>query len=195
MIGIGTSRALLTVVGCVLLASCGGAKSSAAPAGANPAASSSVSSVATPAASSVSPSVSSAATPTATAAAVAGGGSGMTACGLITEQDASTALGAAAGRGTAGGTAALSECIYAGGALLVSMRTDSKALYDKSLAGAQAKGLPNLPGIGDSAFKSGTDKFCALLFIKGTTLVSVLLNGTDAQDAAVAVAKIAAAKL
>ncbi len=119
----------------------------------------------------------------------------MTACGLITEQDASAALGSAAGRGTAGGTAALSECIYADGALLVSMRADSKALYDQSLAGAQAKGLPNLPGIGDSAFKSGTDKFCALLFIKGTTLVSVLLNATNAQDRAVAVAKIAASKL
>ncbi len=133
--------------------------------------------------------------PAATVAAVNAGGSGMTACGLITEQDASAALGSAAGRGTAGGTAALSECIYAGGALLVSMRTDSKALYDQSLAGAQAKGLPNLPGIGDSAFKSGTDKFCALLFIKGTTLVSVLLNATNAQDRAVAVAKIAASKL
>jgi hypothetical protein len=194
MIGTGTSRALLTVVGCVLLASCGTAKSSTAPAGAHPAA---TSSVATPAASSVAtPAASSeAATPAAAAAAVNAGGSGMTACGLITEQDASAALGTAAGRGTPGGTAALSECIYADGALLVSMKTDSKALYDQSLAGARAKGLPNLAGIGDSAFKSGTDKFCALLFIKGTTLVSVLLNATNAQDRAVAVAKIAASKL
>jgi hypothetical protein len=195
MIGTGASRALLTVVGCVLLASCGTAKPATAPAGANPAATSSVatpaaSSVATPAAAS-----SEAATPAAAAAAVNAGGSGMTACGLITEQDASAALGSAAGRGTAGGTAALSECIYADGALLVSMRPDSKALYDQSLAGARAKGLPNLPGIGDNAFKSGTDKFCALLFIKGTTLVSVLLNATNAQDRAVAVAKIAASKL
>jgi hypothetical protein len=119
----------------------------------------------------------------------------MTACGLITEQDASAALGSAAGRGTAGGTAALSECIYADGALLVSMKTDAKALYDHSFAGARAKDLPNLPGIGDSAFKSGTDKFCDLLFIKGTTLVSILLNATNAQDVAVAVAKVAASKL
>jgi hypothetical protein len=186
MIGTGTSRALLTVAGCVLLASCGSAKPSTAPAGASPAA---TSSVATPAASSE------AATPAAAAPAVNAGGSGMTACGLITEQDASAALGAAAGRGTAGGTAALSECIYAGGALLVSMKTDGKAPYDQALAGARAKGLPNLPGIGDSAFKSGTDKFCALLFIKGTTLVSVLLNASNAQDEAVAVARVAASKL
>ena len=186
MIGTGTSRALLVAVGCLLLASCGAAKSSTAPAGANPAA---TSPVATPA------TASQAAAPAATVAAVNAGGSGMTACGLITEQDASAALGSAAGRGTAGGTAALSECIYAGGALLVSMKTDSRALYDQSLAGARAKGLPNLPGIGDSAFKSGTGKFCALLFIKGTTLVSVLLSATNAQDGAVAVAKIAASKL
>jgi hypothetical protein len=126
---------------------------------------------------------------------VTNGGSGITACGLITEQDASAALGRAAGQGTAGGTAALSECIYDHGALIVSMKTDSKALYDKSRAAAHAKGAPDVPGIGDSAFKAGTDKFCTLLFVKGTTLVSILFGGTGAQAAAVAVAKIAASKL
>ena len=194
MIGTGTSRALLTVVGCVLLASCGTARPSTAPAGANPAATSSVatptaSSVATPAASSE------AATPAASAAAVDAGGSGMTACGLITEQDASGALGVAAGHGTAGGTAALSECIYDQGALIVSMKTDSKALYDRSRIAALGKGAPDVPGVGDSAFKSGTDKFCSLLFLKGTTLVSILVGETGAQNVAVAVAKIAASKL
>jgi len=194
MIGTGTSRALLTVVGCVLLASCGTAKPSTAPAGANPAA---TSSVATPAASSVAtPAGSSeAATPAASAAAVNAGGSGMTACGLITEQDASGALGVAAGHGTAGGTAALSECIYDQGALIVSMKTDSKALYDRSRIAALGKGAPDVPGVGDSAFKSGTDKFCSLLFLKGTTLVSILVGETGAQNVAVAVAKIAASKL
>jgi hypothetical protein len=194
MIGTPASRALLTVVGCVLLASCGTAKPSTAPAGANPAA---TSSVATPAASSVAtPAASSeAATPAAAAAAVNAGGSGMTACGLITEQDASAALGTAAGHGTAGGTAALSECIYAQGALIVSMKTDSKALYDRSRIAALGKGASNVPGIGDSAFKSGTDKFCSMLFVKGTTLVSILVGETGAQNVAVAVAKIAASKL
>ena len=194
MIRTGTSRALLATVGCVLLASCGTAKPSTAPAGANPAATSSVaapaaSSVATPAASSE------AATPAASAAAVNAGGSGLTACGLITEQDASAALGRAAGPGTAGGTAALSECIYDNGSLIVSMKTDSKALYDRSRIAALGKGAPNVPGIGDSAFKSGNDKFCSLLFLRGTTLVSILVGGTGAQTVAVAVAKIAASKL
>src|SRR6266404_5513257 len=97
MIGNGTKRAMFGAVGCLLLASCGMAKPSAAPAGTNPAVTTSV------------------AAPAATTAAVTNGGSGMTACGLITEQDASAALGRAAGQGTAGGTAALSECIYAPG--------------------------------------------------------------------------------
>ena len=191
MIGTGMSRTLLAALGCLLLASCGAAKTSTAPAGANPAA---TSSAAAPAAASP-VATSSVAAPAAPAAAVKPDGGSMTACGLVTEQDASAALGRAAGHGTAGGTAALSECIYASGALIVSMKTDGKALYDKSRAEAQAKGVPDAPGIGDSAFKAGTDKFCTLLFIKGTTLVSVLFGGTGAQAAAVAVAKAAASKL
>jgi trimeric autotransporter adhesin len=191
MIGSGTSRALLVAVGCLLLASCGAAKSSSAPAGANPAA---ISSVATPASSSTA--TSSVATSAATAAAVAAGASGMTACGLVTEQDASAALGRAAGQGTAGGTAALSECIYDQGSLIVSMKTDSKALYDNAHAQAHAKGASEVPGIGDSAFQYSTGTaFSGVQFLKGTTLVTVLAGGAGAGDAALAAAKIAASKL
>jgi hypothetical protein len=114
---------------------------------------------------------------------------------LITEQDASGALGHAAGPGTAGGGPALSECIYDEGALIVSMRTNSKAYYDKSRASALARGASNLPGVGDSAFKACNDTNCTLLFVKGTTIVSILLGRTGAEAAAVAVAKIAASKL
>jgi hypothetical protein len=179
MIGTGTKRAMFAAVGCLLLSGCGPAKPSAAPARTNPAVTTSV------------------AAPTATSAAVTNGGSGMTACELITEQDASAALGRAAGQGTAGGTAALSECIYAQGSLIVSMKTDSKAFYETSRVQAKAKGVPDLPGIGDSAFKAGTDQLCTLLFLKGTTLVSILFGGTGVQAGAVAVAvaKIAASKL
>ena len=187
MIGTGTSRALLAAVGCLLLASCGAAQSSSAPAGAN--------STATSAAATSAAATASAAAPAATAAAVNPGSSGLTSCALITEQDASAALGRASGHGTAGGTAALSECIYDDGALIISMRTDSKALYAKSLASAQAKGVPEVHGIGDSAFKSGTNVNCVLLMLKGTTIVSVLFNGASAQDVCVAVAKTGASKM
>jgi hypothetical protein len=192
MIGTGTSRALLTAVGCLLLASCGAAKTSTAPADANPAA---TSSAAVPAA--VNPAAtSSAATPAATAVAVQPGGSGMTACALVTEQDASAALGRPAGHGTAGGTAALSECIYDDGSLIVSMKTDSKALYDTSHAQAHAKGAADVPSVGDSAFQySAGTAFSVVEFLRGTTLVTVLAGGTGAGDAALAAAKIAASKL
>ena len=177
MIGTGTYKTLLAVGGCLLLASCGAAKSVTAPAGATPGATSSV------------------ATPAATDA-VDAGGSGVTACGLVTEQDASAALGRAAGPGTAGGTAALSECIYDNGSLIVSMKTDSKALYDTSHAQAHAKGAADVPGVGDSAFQSSTGTaFSGVEFLKGTTLVTVLSGGTGAGVAALAAAKIAASKL
>jgi hypothetical protein len=190
MIGTPASRALLAAVGCLLLASCGTAKSSTGPAAANPAATS----AAAPAAA-TSAATSAAAAPAGASVAVTAAGSGLTACRLITEQDASGALGRAAGQGTAGGSTALSECIYDQGSLIVSMRTDSKAFYDKSRTAAMAKGASNVPGIGDSAFKAGPDNFCTLLFVKGTTIVSILFGGTGAQHAAVAVAKVAASKL
>ena len=192
MIGTGTSRALLAAVGCLLLASCGAAKTSTAPPGAIPAA---TSSAATPAAASAA--ASSAATPATTAAAVSAGGSGLTACELITEQDASTAIGKAVGRGTPGGSAALSECIYDDGGLIVGMKENSKTFYANSLAGARAKGLPEVHGIGDNAFQCSTDTtFSAVQFLKGTTLLTVLVRRqAGARDAALAVAKIAASKL
>ena len=120
----------------------------------------------------------------------------MTSCDLITEQDASTALGRAAGPGTAGGPAALSECIYDDGSLIVSMKTNSKALYDTSHTQAHAKGAADLPSIGDSAFQyTAGAAFSGVEFLKGTTLVTVLAGGTGAGDAALAAAKIASSKL
>ena len=191
MIGTSTSRALLAAVGCLLLASCGAAQSSTAPAGANPAATSSA-----PTGAATSSASSAAAIPAATSVAVQAGGSGMTACGLVTEQDASAALGRAAGPGTAGGTAALSECIYDNGSLIVSMKTDSKALYDTSHAQAHAKGAADVPSVGDSAFQySAGTAFSGVEFLRGTTLVTVLAGGAGAGNAALAAAKIAASKL
>ena len=124
-----------------------------------------------------------------------GDGSGSAACKLITEQEASTAIGIPAGPGTGGGPATFSECIYDDGGLIVSMKTDSEALYDTSYAAAHAKGAPDVPDVGDSAFEAGTDGYCTLMFLKGTTLVSIIVSETDAQEKAVAVAKVAAAKI
>jgi hypothetical protein len=126
---------------------------------------------------------------------VSAGGSGLTACELITQQDASTAIGKSVGQGTPGGSAALSECIYDDGGLIVGMKENSKTFYDKQLSTVQGKGVPELHGIGDSAFKAGTDQNCTLLMIKGTTILSVLVSEPKAQDVCLAVAKIGASKM
>ena len=172
-----TTIVAIGAVGSLLLAGCGPAKSTAAG-----------TSTTHPAAIGTAP-------PTAAAADNGGGGGAATACELITEGEASTAIGSAAGPGTAGGTAALSECIYDDGGLIIGMKTDAKALYDKSHADAHAKGASDVPDLGDSAFEAGTSGYCTLMFLKGTTLVSILFGGADAQKTAVAVAKIAAAKI
>jgi hypothetical protein len=187
MPGTSTSKALFAAMGCLLLAACGPAKS-------NTAASATAATAANPNPAATAAVTTPAATPAATAA-TARGSSGLTACGLITEQDASTATGAAAGPGTSGGNAALSECIYDSGALIVSMKLDSKAFYDKEHADAGAKGASDVPGVGDSAFQAGTDQNCTLAFLKGTTLVSILYGGTHATSVCIAVAKTAASKL
>lgn len=183
MIGFSTRRAAFGAVGCLLLAGCGAAQqSTAGTGGARPAAPATV------------PSSTANAAATSRPAAAAGGG-GLTACGLITEQEATTAIGSTVGPGTAGGTAALSECIYGDGALIVSMRTDSKAFYETSQTAARARGATNVPGLGDGAFEAGAGQVTTLLFLKGTTIVSIILSAPGAKDAAVTVAKIAAAKL
>jgi len=176
-----TTIITLGAASCLLLAGCGPAKSTATGASATHTAATGT------------------APPATTAAGDGGSGSGgggaTTACELITESDASTAIGSAAGSGKAGGTAALSECIYDDGSLIVSMKTDAKAFYDKSHTDAHAKGASDVPDLGDSAFEAGTSGFCTLMFIKGTTIVSVLVGGNDAEKTAIAVAKIAAAKM
>ncbi|HEY1488211.1 MAG TPA: hypothetical protein VGF84_19035 [Micromonosporaceae bacterium] len=176
MTGIVNRTALLAAAGCLFLTACGPAKATTA---------------APPAPAGVATATTA---PTATAAAAAGVG-GQTACDVITAQDASTALGKSVGPGTPGGTAALSECIYDGGSLIVGVKTNAKAEYDKSYTAATGRGATRLTGVGDSAFVAGTTQNCSLLLLKGTTLVSVLFGGPDAQRTAVAVAKIAASKL
>jgi hypothetical protein len=191
MIGSTTNRAteavLVTTVAALLLAGCSSAKPSpsSAAAGSNPAATAAApSSAANPAS-----------VPAPTTVAAKGGTTGLTACELVTDKEASTAIGSPVGPGTAGGSAALSECIYGDGALIIGMKTDSKELFDTSRAAALSKGATDLPGVGDSAFQAGAGQSFTLEFLKGTTLVSILFGGGGAAGAAVAVAKAAAAKM
>ncbi len=175
-----TSVAVAIAVGCLVLVGCGPDK--AVVAGAGPTAGAPAGTTATPPA----------------APAGGGGGGAQTACDLVTEQDATTAIGAASGPGTPGGGSALSECLFDDGALVVSMKTDAKAFYDQSRASVVAKGeFVDLPDVGDGGFEAGRGPDATLLFIKGTTIVSILLNrdSGDAQAPAIALAKSAATHL
>jgi hypothetical protein len=125
------------------------------------------------------------------------GGGATVACDLITEQDASAAIGSPAGPGTPGGTAALSECIFDDGSLIVSMKRPGRDLYDSSRAQLQGKPFLDVPDVGDGGFSTGSGQHVTLEFVKGDTLVSILLGTTDPSptDAIIALAKAAVAHL
>lgn len=181
MIAIRGKFAVPAALTCVLLAGCGPTATASAPATATPA----------------NGSVPSSAAASTTAAAPAKADGSVTACELVNQSDASTIIGSAVGAGTAGGTAALSECIYDDGALIVGVKADSTTFYNTSHSAAVGRGAKDVPDIGDSAFVAGAkdDTECTLMFLKGTTLVSIIYGGPGAQAAAVATAKVAAAKL
>jgi hypothetical protein len=169
---------LIAAAGVLLLTGCGPAKSSAA--GSAPAGSSATGS-----------------SGTGSAVATPVGGVGATACGLVTEQDASAAIGSPSGPGTAGGTPALSECMFDDGSLIVSLAADGKALYDQAWAAAAAKGATKIAGVGDAAFEVTGGPTVLVYVLKGSALISIILNGADTPrpDEALVLAKVAVAHL
>jgi hypothetical protein len=178
MIRTNTRFVLSAAACCLLLAGCGPAKSKASGVAATPAAGTDA--------------------PAQTAPAAPDPTSDLMACGLITEQDATTALGNPSGPGTSGGSPAFSECVFDKGALIISMKTQAKALYDTSRAHLPAGRFTDVAGVGDGAFETGGGKsLITLEFYKGTTLVSILFApGAGApKDAVIAVAKIAASHI
>jgi hypothetical protein len=180
MIRTSTRPALFAAVCCLLLTGCGPAEQKASGAEATPASAGTHDSAQT-------------------ATAAPDGGTDTMACGLITEQDATAAIGSPAGPGTSGGSPAFSQCNFDEGALIISMKTQAKALYDTARASLQAGRFTDVPGVGDGAFETGggASPLVTLEFYKGTTLVSILLapdNGSG-KDAIIAVAKIAASRI
>ena len=86
MIATVTRRGLLIVAGCLFLTGCGPAKAAPVAAGPSPV-----------------PIAAASAGTTTPVTDGGGGGGGLTACGLVTEQDAGTAIGAPTGPGKPGG--------------------------------------------------------------------------------------------
>jgi hypothetical protein len=123
-----------------------------------------------------------------------------TACALITEADATTALGADPGPGEA----APGHCIYAAGP--ASMNITVRALPDgatgfNNLRTAQGPHAVDVPDVGDGAFGIFEGPISVINFYKNNTLVAVELatgattTSSASKDHTTALAKIAAGRV
>jgi hypothetical protein len=124
--------------------------------------------------------------------------SGASACALITEADATTALGADPGPGEE----APGHCIYAAGAasmnITVRSLPDGAASFDR-LRTATGSHAVDVPNVGDGAFGTFEGSIAVINFYKGDTLVAVeLATGgatTSSKDQTTALAKTAAGRV
>jgi len=128
----------------------------------------------------------------------------VSACALVTEQDASTALGTASGAGTSAPSRSphYSQCNYDSGALIVTVNDLGRSLYDKTRASisrhAPAGVWSDVTGLGNAAFESHAGPSSYVTFYKGTTFVSIILTRRAPPAptaAAITLAKSIAARL
>jgi hypothetical protein len=131
-----------------------------------------------------------------------GSGARLAACTLITEQDASSALGAPAGAAVVKNVPHASQCVFgSAGALTVTEDESGKTSYDRgraALASAPAGSWSEVSGVGDAAFTLRTGGVVYVDFYKGGTHVTIVLaeaTGAVPTDAPVTLAKAAAARL
>jgi hypothetical protein len=162
----------------LLIAGCGSAQAPAGPA----TASAKTSGAAATAAAATTPATPAPATPapataTPTAAPDAAGTATMTACTVITEDDATTLLGSDPGPGVEHSDGPISACAY--GDLQIGMEQGPamKTLFDslKSARGT-TPGYASVDGVGDDGFLVLSPDHDTLLYIlKGSTLVSAIV--------------------
>jgi hypothetical protein len=107
-------------------------------------------------------------------------------CSVVTEQEATTALGADPGPGqeSPAGVSGLGTCVYGSMSSVVRVSVDSsgvgKAIYDgdrSTVTDANASSAVDVPGVGDAAFEtpSGASQ-TTIYFYKGTTFVEITLG-------------------
>lgn len=104
------------------------------------------------------------------------GGSAADACALITEQEATTALGHDPGRGIPQALPVGSACLFQSGTALleVSVRSGDRAQFDATRAGVQAQDLQDVTGVGDAAFVATTNIHAGVLvLLKNSVLVQI----------------------
>jgi hypothetical protein len=110
--------------------------------------------------------------------------SALHACTVITEQEATAALGAdkGAGQESAPGVPGVGDCVYgattgAGVRLTVDASGVGKAIYDGAHSSYPAGSMTDIPGVGDAAFEITTSTSqVTVYFYKGGTSVSITLD-------------------
>ena len=151
----------------VVVAGCGGAASSSAPAA--QVARTAPAATAAPAATGAPPATT----------APAGSATAVNACSLITEQEATTFLGSDPGAGVSSINNATAVCAY-GASLVISVEPgDGKAQFDLKQSASQGQAtFQPLSGLGDAAFATIVANTIAdLEILKRSTLMSVLVQG------------------
>ena len=129
-------------------------------------------------------------------------------CLVVTEQEATAALGADPGPGqeTPPGATGNGTCVYGSAQSVVRLTVDSsgvgKAIYDgdkSTVSGANAALVVDVPGVGDAAFEtvSGASS-TTIYFYKGTTFVEITLGiptGEPPKDKTILLATNAAGRV
>lgn len=123
-------------------------------------------------------------------------------CSLITEQEASTALGTDPGPGQDTTSHGASSCMYGTAPMIVTVNlvpSGGKAAYDQLRAHAPAGRTVDVAGVGDAAFGTSSGPATGIDFYKGDTFVAVVLvaatASTPSKNRAIVLAKAAAARI
>jgi hypothetical protein len=122
----------------------------------------------------------------------------VTACTVVTEQDASSALGSDPGPGTAAAQSGVTACTYGAAPHMVSVHVSpaGKAEYDQMHAAPVDGATPvDLSGIGDGAFGIFATPVASIAFYRGTSYVSIVILSDGSQARAVTLATTAAGRL
>ena len=120
------------------------------------------------------------------------------ACTVVTEGDASAALGADPGPGVPESQSGVSACTYGTAPAMVSVHISpaGKAEFDQMHAAPIEGTTPvDLTGIGDGAFGAFKTPVAAIAFYRGSSYVSIVIYSDGSQDRAVALATAAAGRL
>jgi hypothetical protein len=117
-------------------------------------------------------------------AAPAATGGNKHACSVVTEQEASTALGGpdlGPGQETPTSPAGVGDCVY-GGVVGAGVRVTvesgvGKAVYDGDRSSYPSASMTDVPGVGDGAFEITTSASQVTVYLyKGGTFVSITLD-------------------